>query len=91
MISIYCTEIRARAASYYLSYNYEIQKITAERQDKDKHGKLFLRERVMDKNGWQHVYQADKFALQCILKCIFPTYITMYITYQCSSNWDIDV
>ena len=36
-------------------------RITAEEQDKDKLGKLCLKERLVDKNGWQHyVYQADE-------------------------------
>ena len=39
-------------------------RITAEEQDKDKIGKLCLKERLVDKNGWQHyVYQADECTL----------------------------
>ena len=54
-------------------------KIIVEEQDADKLGKRFLRERLMNENGWQHVYhQAD-------------TNVHYRGTYVCWSNWDRDI
>ena len=45
-------------------------RITAEEQDKDKLGKFVLRERPVDKNGWQHIYQAGECALYTWCLCL---------------------
>ena len=56
MISIYCREIRAKQHKNKTQTNL-------------KH--FVLRERLVDKNGWQHyVYQADECALR-----IYITYV----------------
>ena len=54
-------------------------KITIEEKDADKLGKLFLRGRLVDENGWQYVYhQAD-------------TNAHYMGTYICWSNCDRDI
>ena len=55
------SEVRASS-----SYAYEKQQNNNKNKTRTNLENFVLKERLVDKNGWQHIYQADKCATWCL-------------------------